>query len=131
MVLVQLTLATPLDPSSYVVSLCFKALSLAPLFQDSLAQTAVDTLSILTKGKTTSCEEQLKKIYCLQKFPSCDDYKEEMKWEKNTTERCFELIDECPEDAKETMKRMQVCEKLSKGQFKIEECKLPIHHITS
>ncbi|XP_066923032.1 uncharacterized protein [Clytia hemisphaerica] len=103
-----------------------KQLALAPYFQDNMAKAAVETLSILTEGGTTQCESELKKVFCSQKFPRCNDYKLEMYWQANDTSDCSIALSKCSAKSVTTLKKMKLCEKLSRGAVSINKCIAPL-----
>ncbi|XP_057315768.1 uncharacterized protein LOC130656843 [Hydractinia symbiolongicarpus] len=96
-------------------------LDAAPFFQDSMAEAAVDTLNILTKGATTTCENQLKEIFCAEKFPVCHEFKETMTWHNRS--KCTELLSKCPQKARDVFDKIKLCDKLSRGDdVQLTEC---------
>ena len=99
---------------------------MAPFFSETMAQGAVETLSILTKGATTSCEKELKMMFCAQKFPVCNEIEETINW-ANQASTCKHVISKCPQKAKDILNAMRICEKLSQGKANINTCKV---HLT-
>ena len=62
-------------------------------------------------------------VFCHQKFPRCDDYKLQIQWHVNDTRNCLDAIKNCSSKAKETLHKMKICQKLSKGSDDINQCK--------
>ena len=62
-------------------------------------------------------------VFCHQKFPRCDDYKLQIQWHVNDTRNCLDAIKNCSSKAKETLRKMKICQKLSKGSDDINQCK--------
>jgi len=52
-----------------------------------------------------------------------------MTWSENETQNCFQAVDQCSTKAKEKLREMKICEKLSKGSLPISECKYKILEI--
>lgn len=92
-----------------------------------MAEAAVDTLNILTKGATTSCENQLKEIFCAEKFPVCHEFKETMTWHNRS--KCTDLLSKCSQKARDVFDKIKLCDKLSRGDdVQLTECKIIFFH---
>jgi len=92
-------------------------------FYDGLAESALDFLTIQTKGQSRMCKKQLTAILCRDRFPRCEGTK--VSW-GNLREECGKAVESCPLQVQESLRNMDLCRKIGKGETPIAKCIPPI-----
>lgn len=103
--------------------LLFQSIALAPQFQDSMARVSLESLDLLTHGNISACKNELKQIFCRDKFPKCLDIRKLVSWE-NSAYKCQLLVKRCPKEVQEIFHNLKLCDNLSTGRRVLDQCKV-------
>eukprot|EP00794_Sanderia_malayensis_P015170 gene15170-16729_t len=107
----------------YVTYPIAKAQSIFRSYYEGLVETAMDTLVIETKGSALSCKNDLKKLFCQDRFPRCAHA--QLDWDSGSA-KCSKVLEKCPEDVRDKMMQFEFCKKLNNGKKDINKCITPL-----
>lgn len=88
-----------------------------------MARVSLESLDLLTHGNISACKNEMKQIFCHDKFPKCLDIRKLVSWE-NSTYKCQSLVKKCPKEVQEIFRNLRLCDNLSNGRRVLDKCKI-------